>query len=231
MEHVCPLLGLAGDRRAVIDGADGAHRCHAEAPPSTIDRALQVQLCLTPAHQRCERFAAHLAQRPGATPGRSAAGDGFVSTRLVLTAQPPWRGVAGRARRSRSAVVVGGVASIALLGIAGVAVANSIAGGPEESAPAATSSATSPTATPRPTATPEPSATVTSAATPSSTPSLEPTAVPTPSPAPPVTYTVVAGDSLVEIADRFGVTVDALLAANDIDDPEQLRIGQVLVIP
>jgi LysM repeat protein len=55
--------------------------------------------------------------------------------------------------------------------------------------------------------------------------------VTTPSPVPPVTYTVVAGDSLVEIADRFGVTVDALLAANDIDDPEQLRIGQVLVIP
>ena len=55
--------------------------------------------------------------------------------------------------------------------------------------------------------------------------------MPSPTPAAPVTYTVVAGDSLVEIAERFGTTVDALLAANDIDDPEQLRIGQVLVIP
>ena len=215
----------------MIDGADGAHRCHAEDPPSTIDRGLQAQLCLTPAHRRCERFAAHLAQRPGVTPGRSAAGDGFVSTRLVLTAQPPWRGVAGRARRSRSAVVVGGVAGVALLGIAGVAVASAIAGSvAEDTAPPASGSATSPTATPRPTATPEPSPTPTSAP-PSSAPSPEPTLVPTASAAAQVTYTVVAGDSLVEIADTFDTTVDALLAINDIEDPEQLRIGQVLVIP
>ncbi len=70
---------------------------------------------------------------------------------------------------------------------------------------AASSSATSPTVTPRPTATPEPSASLTPAPTTSSTPSLEQTAVPTPSPAAPVTYTVVAGDSLVDIADRFGI--------------------------
>ncbi len=46
-----------------------------------------------------------------------------------------------------------------------------------------------------------------------------------------MTYTVQAGDTLVEIAQSFGTSVEALLAANDIEDPEQLRIGQVLVIP
>ncbi len=42
---------------------------------------------------------------------------------------------------------------------------------------------------------------------------------------------MVAGDTLALIAERFGTTVAALQAANDIDDPNTLTIGQVLVIP
>jgi LysM repeat protein len=237
VDHVCPLLGLAGERRVVIDGADGGHRCHAEDPPASIDRATQVRLCLTPAYDRCERFAAYLALRPGTTPGRSAAGDGFVSTRQVLTAQPPWRGVAGRARRSRSVALVAGVAGAAALGVAGVAVAGTLAGGAagESASPTAGSPSPTPTATPRPSATPTPSASAEPTASPTPTPPAtpEPTPPPTPAPtlAPVVTYTVVAGDTLNEIAVRFGTSVDALMAANDIDDPSQIRIGQVLVIP
>jgi LysM repeat protein len=44
-------------------------------------------------------------------------------------------------------------------------------------------------------------------------------------------YTVQAGDSLGAIAAKFGVTVDALIQANDIADPNIIVVGQVLKIP
>jgi len=42
---------------------------------------------------------------------------------------------------------------------------------------------------------------------------------------------VVQGDTLASIAQRFGTTTEALQAANGIDDPDEIVIGQVLVIP
>ena len=44
-------------------------------------------------------------------------------------------------------------------------------------------------------------------------------------------YTVQAGDSLLAIAERFGVSVDALMAANNITNPDLLRAGDELIIP
>jgi lysozyme len=44
------------------------------------------------------------------------------------------------------------------------------------------------------------------------------------------TYTVKPGDTLSGIAIRFGTTVAALAAANNITNPNALQIGQVLVI-
>ena len=44
-------------------------------------------------------------------------------------------------------------------------------------------------------------------------------------------YTVQADDTLSAIADQFGSTVEEIIEANDIDDPRQLFIGQVLIIP
>lgn len=45
------------------------------------------------------------------------------------------------------------------------------------------------------------------------------------------TYTVRPGDALSVIAERLGVTQRALLAANDLDDPSRLTVGQVLTVP
>ena len=47
----------------------------------------------------------------------------------------------------------------------------------------------------------------------------------------PRTYTVVAGDTLSEIAERFGTTVEILASLNGISDPSKLSVGQVLNLP
>ncbi len=44
-------------------------------------------------------------------------------------------------------------------------------------------------------------------------------------------YIVQPGDTLTHIAQRFGTTVEAIVAANDIVDPDLILIGQVLDIP
>ena len=59
----------------------------------------------------------------------------------------------------------------------------------------------------------------------------EPAATSTPVASEEGTYTVQDGDIPVTIAEKFGITVEALLAANDDIDPTNLRIGQVLIIP
>jgi LysM repeat protein len=96
--------------------------------------------------------------------------------------------------------------------------------------------------TPAPTAspTPTPSATPTKSPTPTASPTKSPTPTatktPTPTPTPtattkPSTYTVVSGDTLTKIANRFGVTQAALMAANKITNANSIQLGQKLVIP
>ncbi|MCO6452427.1 MAG: LysM peptidoglycan-binding domain-containing protein [Caldilineales bacterium] len=83
--------------------------------------------------------------------------------------------------------------------------------------------------TPTPSATPSPPPT----SLPTDTPppyTPEPTATPTVSPTP-VIHTIVSGETLIAIAQRYGVSLAALQEANGILDPRALRVGQQLFIP
>ncbi len=92
-----------------------------------------------------------------------------------------------------------------------------------------------PTLTPRPTITREPTATPEPTPEPTATPepTPEPTATLAPTVASPRRYTVQAGDTLRAIAERFGVTIEAILQANNLTPAQgdNLRVGQELVIP
>ena len=66
--------------------------------------------------------------------------------------------------------------------------------------------------------------------TPVRTPAASPTTEPTPQTGGTV-YMVQSGDTLYSIARRFGVSTQALAAANNIADPSHIWVGQRLIIP
>ena len=132
------------------------------------------------------------------------------------------------------------VRAVFTLGLAGALTAITACSRPGSSAdptPAATTAVrltTSPSPARRlsPVASPSPRTAATAPA-----PSVSPTAAPTPSPTrvtgtvPGQKYVVQPGDTLVAIAEEFGVTVEELIDANDLANPDVLRVGQELIIP
>jgi len=75
-----------------------------------------------------------------------------------------------------------------------------------------------------------PSATPTATLTPTYTPTF--TATPTPRPsATPVTYQILPGDTLGQVAQRYNTTANTLAQLNNIPNVHQIDVGQVLLIP
>lgn len=229
MDRICPYLALADDGRTVADGFDPEHRCHALSPPAPLERSRQVQLCLTEAHARCERFAAARTAWLAASSGlpRVAPDVDFGRTRLVLEPEAAWRGLASSptTRVSRPAVLVAAVA----LAVVGLLILGSVFGilngAPAESA--------SPTASPTPSLSASPVASSPPASVAASAPASAPapSATPVVTPAPSQrTYVVKQGDTLNQIAQQFGTTAEAIRAANGLTS-DTINVGQVLIIP
>lgn len=89
-----------------------------------------------------------------------------------------------------------------------------------------------------PTIVPLPTDTPSIALTPSATPLPTNTLAPSPTPSPtltptpkPVTYTVTENDDMFGVALRYGVSLDALKAANPSVIPNMMGVGTVLIIP
>ena len=60
----------------------------------------------------------------------------------------------------------------------------------------------------------------------------EPSAGETPGPTPtPTVHVVEQGEALSLIAERYGVSIQAILQANHLDDPDSIFAGQQLLIP
>jgi hypothetical protein len=209
----------------MVSGApDAAHRCAAGETLTTIERDYQSRFCLTGRHETCERFVAHVAEHgaPGPT-WRPAAPDAtFASTRIVVDAaprtvihrRPPRLGMA--ALVIVGLLLVGGVLGwMGLRGLAGILA-------PSASPSPSASVEVTPSPTPEPSVSAAPSSTASTAST--------PTAAPTPAPTP-VTYIVQAGDTLNEIAARFGTTAQAIADANGLDIAAPIQVGQILIIP
>jgi LysM repeat protein len=226
VDRICPYLALADDGRTVVDGFDPEHRCHALTPPAPLDRTRQVQLCLTEAHARCERFAAARTAWLAASSGlpRVAPDVAFGNTRLVLEPEAAWRNLASSptTRLSRPAVLV----AAAALAVVAFLVLSSLFGF-LQGAPSAESA----TPTPSPSVGPSvpasvgPSLAQTSIA---GSPSLAPVATPGPSQ---TIYVVQQGDTLNLIAQRFGTTAQAIADANGMKVTDTINPGQRLIIP
>jgi nucleoid-associated protein YgaU len=227
VERICPYLALLEDGRTVADGFDAEHRCLAVSPPATLERARQVQLCLTEAHVRCERFVSARTAWLAASSGlpRVAPDVDFGTTRMVLEQEPAWRSLAAtpRERLGRGTLLVGA----AVAAVAAVLVLGSVFrlfGGAPGPSPSPTPSA-SPSAVPSPSSSPTASPVRSASAAPTAT--QAPTATPAPTQR---TYVVKQGDTLNGIAQQFGTTVQAIKAANGLTS-DTINIGQVLVIP
>jgi hypothetical protein len=229
VDRICPYLALADDGRTVADGFDPEHRCHALSPPAPLERSRQVQLCLTEAHARCERFAAARTAWLAASSGlpRVAPDVAFGRTRLVLEPEAAWRGLASSpaSRLNRPALLVAAVA-LAVVGLLVLSALLGILNG----APAGSASPTA-SPSPSPSASPRASSPAASTAASAAASALVPSATPVVTPAPSQrTYVVQQGDTLNEIAQRFGTTAEAIKAANGLAS-DTINVGQVLIIP
>jgi LysM repeat protein len=242
VERICPFLALESDAHVVVAGYDPEHRCGALLPHEAIERARQLSTCLEATHTQCPRFAAAMQVRAESMPWTPPSQDAeLLSTRLVLGPESALRTLArGGQTRPRRLAIGAAAAAIGMVAVTGgVLGALGALGDPEP--PAAAEPSVEPTPSTAPASMPAiggrpdasvPAATAVPTPRPSPTPASTPTPAPSsPTPAPARTYVVREGDTLWGIADAYGVSVVALMVANDIEDSDVILIGQELVIP
>lgn len=234
---VCPYLQSAA-RGWVASGPSSDHRCEAVAPAAALALDKQRRLCLTAQHETCATYVAALAARASRDPGTAGPppGWGWVRTTPVVDGSVGLGASVAAVMAERRGWQV--VPAIALVGVLAVLVLSNLgAAGPSPSptTPAAASASPTVVVTPAPSAEASPTAPPTPVPTPTSRPTPPPTpaptARPTPTPAPASrTYTVKSGDTLYDIALKFGVSVGSIEQLNGLTSTV-LHVGQVLKIP
>lgn len=227
----CPFLtsiDLADRVQRARLRPDTANRCLSTGEPAAPSARDQSTLCLTAAHERCTRYVRATARRPEPMP-------------------PPTRG----SRISPPIVAAAGVLGLAAL-LAGVSLAanGDLSVGvrspvsPSSSAPVAEPATATPTplpavtstpsipATEAPSTSPAVAATARSSPIPTATPRKYVGLTPCPGRSDCYIYVVKRGDSLVRIAARYGLTLDAVLARNpSIKDAGLVYLGQKIRLP
>jgi LysM repeat protein len=235
LSALCPyLLSEDGSWRAARPMRE--HRCTAVRPPEPLSTETQRRLCLGEAHVDCPAYLAAQRERGvelaraglSAVALRSRHLHPAPSTVPVALDRPNAvagpRFVASGSRRAGQiglgALMVVAVAALVLARFSGSGLTGAAATSP--GSPTASHAVAVATATP-------------TAAPPAPSPSPSATARPaTPGPSPSQaarTYRVRSGDSLYEIARRFGTTVKRLQELNDLGDSTIIRVGQVLKLP
>jgi hypothetical protein len=155
----------------------------------------------------------------------SAAGPPYVPAESI------GGGFGGRQRRSRGSAAAGwiiGAAVVLILAVAGgLLTAWIVANMRAVPGPAA---GASPTPGVRPTgmATSQPGPTAGETSGPRRTPTASPAPEVT---LPPIVHVVAPGESLSYIAGLYGVTLDDVLALNEIRNPNRIQVGQEILIP
>jgi hypothetical protein len=241
---LCPFfrsVEVDGALRAPIEAPDGANRCAAFGPPRRQSALQQELVCLTTGHTDCPRY------MQGVARVREAA---IRRERLRRLARPMTGAIAFlvlSAAASFSFVITRGGLTLPEGRVAGLSET------PEPAVAAApTASPAEPTAAPTvppslepsvaPTAPPstEPSVAPTPSPTPRPTPSSTPSASPTPEfdglepcPGEPgcFLYTVVSGDNLWDIGQRYGHSLDTVREWNPWTREQGLRPGAELRLP
>jgi LysM repeat protein len=242
---VCPYL-LAADSAWRSSTVSRDHRCHAVAPAAALAADKQRRLCLVTAHVGCATYlaATTVLEEAGSVDERPLHRSVTKTAPLVLDrgrlpfALPALPDRAGQGGLVALMVVAFGALAVTRLGDGGPGItpAAGVDGASPTAAAIATATpadATTVPATPdAPTRTLVPSG-VEPTAAPTPTPEPSPTAEPTvrPSPAAARTYTVQSGDTLSGIAGEHGTTWQVLAQLNDIENPRQLRVGQVIKLP
>jgi nucleoid-associated protein YgaU len=230
---MCPyLLSEDGTWRAARVARE--HRCTAVEPQASLPGHTQRALCLVEEHVRCPAFAAAQRQR-GTELAAAGISSEWLDARVARTAPSTVpvaldrpRSVVGVRLDGRRARRVGQAGLVGLMVAAGAALVLarfSPAAPTASQLPASTVAAVivpGPTSVPAVT-TPMP------AVTPSQAPSRRPPASPTAAVV--ESYTVRSGDTLSEIAERYGTTVEELQRVNSLGTSTLLRIGQELKLP
>jgi hypothetical protein len=227
---ICPFLLADSGWRSASPVKE--HRCLALGADVPLALEKQRRLCLTGEHRVCPAYTTALGRieseddaAPVAAPRRPyprmapvVLDHGRMNITLPAAARER---PAGQLALGGLMVVAFAAIAFARLGDRGDGGAAALAATPS---PRASVVAVAASPTPAPTSEPTPSA------APSSAP--PPSAAPDPTPSPPLrTYTMKRGDTLIKVGARFGTTVKALMALNNIDDPARIPVGAVLKIP